>query len=100
MTEGIFTFEIDYPHVTLRFPDYPHAHFTYFETSILLMLVKAHGRVLPKAYVYDSLYTDRDNVDAKIIDIYICKLRRKIKKYQLPLEIKTSWGRGFSLEFK
>lgn len=37
----------------------------------------------------------RDEVEPKIVDVYICKLRRKLQPHGL--EIVTLWGRGYQL---
>jgi|SRR5581483_443181 len=38
--------------------------------------------------------------EAKIFDVYICKLRQDIKRMNLPFEIETVWGRGWALREK
>ncbi len=44
-----------------------------------------------------GLYGDRPNLDPeiKIVDVYICKARKKLKRFGV--EIETVWGRGFRL---
>jgi DNA-binding response OmpR family regulator len=44
-----------------------------------------------------ALYSDRldDDVQEKIIDVFICKLRKKINP--LGLEIKTHWGEAYEM---
>lgn len=33
--------------------------------------------------------------DIKIVDVYVCKIRRKLEKFDITIE--TSWGRGYNL---
>ncbi len=57
------------------------------------------GIYLGRAYDYDNLYGGIDEPEAKIIDVFICKLRKKLinasngKDY-----IDTVWGRGWMLQ--
>jgi hypothetical protein len=46
-----------------------------------------------KAFIYHALYGDDLNggPDPKILDVYICRIRKKVEG------ISTIWGRGFSL---
>ena len=47
--------------------------------------------------VMAALYSDRPEEPAmKITDVFICKLRRKLKPFGV--SIATVWGRGWSLE--
>jgi two-component system cell cycle response regulator CtrA len=45
----------------------------------------------------DAIYRGRgdDEPEVKIIDVFICKLRRKIRPFGV--EIKTIWGRGYQM---
>jgi len=46
-----------------------------------------------------ALYSDKpldSEVEIKIVDVFICKLRRKLKKWDV--EILTAWGRGYYLD--
>lgn len=46
------------------------------------------------AALYGNL-PDVDEPEIKIVDVFICKIRKKLKPFQI--EIKTVWGRGFAL---
>lgn len=68
------------------------------EFAILAALVKARGRAVTKENLLKALYWDRwgkDEPEMKIIDVFVCKLRKKIKP--AGLGIKTHWGRGYEL---
>jgi two-component system, cell cycle response regulator CtrA len=46
----------------------------------------------------NHLYGDRDEPDAKIIDVFICKLRKKLASASGGNEfIETLWSRGYTL---
>lgn len=53
--------------------------------------------VLTKDAAMAALYRDRgaDEPDAKIVDVFICKLRAKLKRFGLSIE--TRWGVGYQL---
>ena len=54
--------------------------------------------VLTKEMAMSALYNhrpDSDGVDAKIIDVFVCKMRKKLKP--LGIEIETLWGRGYRI---
>lgn len=64
------------------------------ETILRTMLVRD---VAAKQTVYHALYGDRidGGPDPKIIDVWVCKMRPKLKPYGLVIE--TVWGRGHRL---
>ena len=69
------------------------------EHSILTALALRAGKVVPKQVIYNKVYHMADNEPFdKVIDVYICKLRKKIsaatggENY-----IETVWGRGYKL---
>ena len=71
------------------------------EWAVFRLLMDANGRTLSKESILQGAYqltafADKDLPEIKIIDVYICKLRKKIKP--LGLNIETSWGRGYYLE--
>lgn len=69
------------------------------EFALFRALLDKPGRVLTKEMLLDALYWDRRSdkevPEIKIIDVYVCKLRKKLKP--LGLEITTHWGRGYGL---
>jgi len=72
---------------------YPTIH----EFTIFRALLDNPGRVMTKEKLLDALYWDRpnDEPEIKIIDVFVCKLRKKLKP--LGLEISTNWARGYGL---
>lgn len=53
--------------------------------------------VATKTSIMAALYSDRpdDDPELKIVDVYVCKIRRKVKPYGV--KIATVWGQGYSL---
>ncbi len=70
------------------------------ETRILLALWYAHGMTMSKDYLNQSLpgyYQDREKVDLKVVDVFVCKVRKKIKTELDVACIETVWCRGFRM---
>jgi len=73
-------------------------HVTGKEYSILELLSLRKGMTLTKETFLDHLYGGMDEPEHKIIDVFICKLRKKIAAVAgEPPTIKTVWGRGYTL---
>jgi two-component system, cell cycle response regulator CtrA len=45
--------------------------------------------------VYADRYLDNDEPEIKIVDVLVCKLRKKLAPFKLTIE--TLWGRGYAL---
>ena len=65
------------------------------EYSILELLVLRKGMVLTKEAFLNHLYGGMDEPEMKIIDVFICKLRKKLAQAGAPNVIATVWGRGY-----
>lgn len=65
------------------------------EYMIVELLVLRRGSVLSKENFLDHLYGGIDEPDAKIIDVFICKIRKKMASAGLKNLIQTVWGRGY-----
>ena len=74
-------------------------HLTSKEYGIIELLSLRKGSTLTKEMFLNHLYGGMDEPEVKIIDVFICKLRKKIEK--LSAEgggcIETVWGRGYVL---
>jgi len=66
-----------------------------FEIMELLMLRK--GMTLSKDAFLAHLYHGMEEPSAKIVDVFICKLRRKLASAGEPNAIETVWGAGYRL---
>ena len=72
-------------------------HLTGKEYSILELLVLRKGMVLTKEAFLNHLYGGMDEPEMKIIDVFICKLRKKLAAAGAGDLIGTVWGRGYML---
>ena len=74
-------------------------HLTSKEYSILELLVLRKGNTLTKEMFLNHLYDGIDEPEVKIIDVFICKLRRKlgVALGKTNNYIETVWGRGYVL---
>ena len=70
-------------------------HLTGKEYSILELLVMRKGMVLTKEVFLNHLYGGMDEPEMKIIDVFICKLRKKLAEAGAPNVLGTVWGRGY-----
>ena len=72
-------------------------HLTGKEYSILELLVLRKGMVLTKEAFLNHLYGGMDEPEMKIIDVFICKLRKKLAMAGAGNLIGTVWGRGYMI---
>ncbi len=73
-------------------------HLTSKEYGILELLSLRKGTTLTKEMFLNHLYGGMDEPEPKIIDVFICKLRKKISKVANGDNfIETVWGRGYVL---
>jgi two-component system, cell cycle response regulator CtrA len=74
-------------------------HVTGKEYSILELLSLRKGTTMTKEMFLDHLYGGIDEPELKIIDVFICKLRKKIQQATgSDHYIETVWGRGYMLK--
>ena len=66
------------------------------EARVLGVLMKRD--VATKEAVMAGLYSHRadDTVEIKIVDVFICKIRKKLQPFDIPIE--TVWGQGYRLK--
>lgn len=73
-------------------------HLTGKEYGVLELLALRKGTTLTKAQFINHLYGGMDEPELKIIDVFICKLRKKIANATGGEHyIETVWGRGYVL---
>ena len=72
-----------------------YVHLTGNEWSMLELLTLRKGQTLTKDAFMNHLYGGRDEPELKIIDVFICKVRRKLGP--AGKMIQTVWGRGYVL---
>ena len=73
-------------------------HLTGKEYGILELLSLRKGTTLTKEMFLNHLYGGMDEPELKIIDVFVCKLRKKLAAATGGLNyIETVWGRGYVL---
>lgn len=72
-------------------------HLTGKEYGIIELLSLRKGTTLTKEMFLNHLYGGMDEPEVKIIDVFICKLRKKIEQMTGENYIETVWGRGYVL---
>jgi len=73
-------------------------HLTGKEYGILELLSLRKGTTLTKEMFLNHLYGGMDEPELKIIDVFICKLRKKLSTATSGANyIETVWGRGYVL---
>jgi two-component system cell cycle response regulator CtrA len=68
------------------------------EYQMLELLALRKGTTLSKEVLLSHLYGDMDEPEIKIIDVFICKLRKKLANASGGKDyIETIWGRGYAM---
>lgn len=70
-------------------------HLTGKEYMILELLVLQRGTLITKSALLNHLYNCSVEPDIKIIDVFVCKLRRKLQQAGAEDFISTIWGQGY-----
>jgi two-component system cell cycle response regulator CtrA len=70
-------------------------HLTGKEYAILELMVLRKGMVLTKEAFLNHLYGGMDEPEQKIIDVFVCKLRKKLAQAGADNLVSTIWGRGY-----
>jgi two-component system cell cycle response regulator CtrA len=91
---GTLQLNLDSHEVTI---DTRAVHLTGKEYAILELLVLRKGMVLTKEAFLNHLYGGMDEPEMKIIDVFICKLRKKLAQAGAGNLIGTVWGRGYMI---
>ncbi|PZP57433.1 MAG: hypothetical protein DI604_34780 [Delftia acidovorans] len=73
---------------------------TFFQlppTQAKFLAILSEGRVCSKEYLLTKLYpTDADAPGIKIIDVYLCKIRKKVEPHGIT--IRTIWATGIQVD--
>lgn len=68
--------------------------FALTQKEAALLAILADGRLYTKEYILGALYLhDEDAPELKIVDVFICKIRKKLAPYGVAIE--TLWGSGY-----
>ena len=91
---GEFTF--DFPKQTLQFQNQDKVQLTHREAHLLFHLIKNKNEVLDRSLILNKLWGTDDFFTARSMDVYITKLRKKIKP-DTSLQIVNVRGFGYKL---
>ena len=95
ITTGKLTVNLDAKTVEV---DGSRVHLTGKEYQMLELLSLRKGTTLTKEMFLNHLYGGMDEPELKIIDVFICKLRKKLAAATDGVSyIETIWGRGYQL---
>jgi two-component system cell cycle response regulator CtrA len=67
------------------------------EYAVLEQLVLRRGLFVSKDMLLSQLYGELEEPEAKIIDVFICKLRKKLDRANASCTISTTWRQGWSI---
>jgi two-component system, cell cycle response regulator CtrA len=67
------------------------------EFSVLELLVLRRGSVLTKLNFLSHLYDGVNQPDANIVDVFICKLRKKLERAGAGRLVSVVWGHGYMI---
>ena len=67
------------------------------EYAVLELLTLRKGMVITKEALLNHLYGGMDEPEPKIVDVFVCKLRKKLAHAGVRELIGTAWGRGYIL---
>jgi two-component system cell cycle response regulator CtrA len=95
VTTGRLAVDLDSKSVEV---DGDRVYLTGKEYQMLELLSLRKGTTLSKEMFLNHLYGDTDEPEMKIIDVFICKLRKKLSTATHGVNyIETIWGRGYAL---
>jgi two-component system cell cycle response regulator CtrA len=78
--------------------DGARVHLTPKEYQMLELLALRKGTTLSKEMFLNHLYSGMEDPEMKIIDVFICKLRKKLANASGGKDyIETVWGRGYTM---
>jgi len=72
----------------------PVLNLTQTEEKLCQVLVKRKNA--SKNQIMQFIYQQKDEPDIKMIDVLVCKIRSKLKPFDIKIE--TEWGKGYYLK--
>lgn len=91
---GPLSVNLDAKTVTVNGKD---VHLTGKEYDMMELLALRKGTTLTKEAFLNHLYGGMDEPEVKIVDVFICKLRKKLAEAGATGLVETVWGRGYVL---
>ncbi len=92
----IGNFRFDFPKQKLRFHDEQAVQLTHREAHLLFHLIKNKNQVLDRSIILNKLWGNDDFFNARSMDVFITKLRKKLKQDQ-SVQILNVRGFGYKL---
>jgi two-component system cell cycle response regulator CtrA len=72
-------------------------HLANKEFSVLLLLALRQGKLVTKEHIFNSLYNGLDDPQSRIIEVFICHLRKKLARIDADVTIETVHAVGYVL---
>lgn len=91
---GLVSLNLDSRRVTVAGTD---VRLTGKEFAILELLVLRKGLILSKEALLTHLYHGTDEPEMRILDVFVCKLRKKLALVGAPDLVRTVWGLGYTV---
>lgn len=66
------------------------------EVQIVLALASRGEHLTTKDSLFTELYGGRDEPEMKIVDVFVCKVRTKLRSIGVEDAIRTVWGLGYT----
>lgn len=66
------------------------------EYRMMDLFIRHPCEILDKSLLFNHLYQEPMLSDRRIVDVYICRLRKKLAFYGYGDSIRTVWGRGYA----
>lgn len=94
----IGTYTFDFPKQILKYKNEEEVRLTHREAHLLFNLYKNRNKVLDRTYILEKLWGHDDFFTARSMDVFITKLRKKLKKDE-SIQILNVRGFGYKLTF-
>lgn len=72
-------------------------HLTGRQRTLLECLARRKNATVTKDSILDFLYGGLDEPEAKIVDVMVCAVRRKLREFGADRHLQTVWGVGYRL---
>lgn len=92
----IGNYSFDFPKQQLQFKDEPSNQLTHREAHLLFHLLKNKNQVLDRSLILNKLWGTDDFFTARSMDVFISKLRKKLKRDET-IQIINVRGYGYKL---
>ena len=93
---NISNYIFNFPKQTLQFKDEEKVSLTHREAHLLFHLIKNKNQVLDRSLILNKLWGNDDFFNARSMDVFITKLRKKLKS-DINVEIINVRGYGYKL---